>query len=250
MNVDGAAPRRLTRDPLPDSDPAFSPDGRRIAFRSDRRAGAAEIFTIDVDGTGLRRLTDAGPGLQSYQPSFGPDGRIAFTSDRDTTLDVGRRNEIFTMRCDGTRQRRVTRNDVNDSTPSWSPRGERIAFWSNEADSNIDVFTINSDGTDRRRLTDDEGNDLEPAFSPDGASIAFTSTRDGGDTSRSGDDAIWLMAADGSQQRRLTAGRQPAWGGGVARTDLSCQDEKTAERPRKSPKSSLEVTQTTQFEAS
>lgn len=250
MNVDGTAKKRLTRHPEPDSDPSFSPDGTRIAFRSDRRAAVAELWTMTVDGKALRRLTDAGPDeLQSYQPSFGPDGRLAFTSDRDTTKPLGARNEIWTMRCDGTTPRRLTDNAVNDSTPTWSPRGDRIAFWSNEAESNVDVWTMHPDGTARTRLTEDEGNDLEPAFSPDGASIAFTSTRDGGDTEHSGDDAIWLMAADGSHQRRLTAGRQPAWGGGIAQADLSCQDEKAPKSPRKSPESSLEVTQTTRLRA-
>ncbi|MGQ0467736.1 MAG: TolB family protein [Sporichthyaceae bacterium] len=250
MNVDGTGKKRLTRHVEPDSDPTFSLDGRHIAFRSDRRAGEAELWTMTVEGKNLRRLTNAGPkGLQSFQPSFGPDGRLAFTSDRDQTKPLGARNEIWTMGCDGSEPRRLTRNAVNDSTPAWSPRGDRIAFWSNQASSNVDIWTIKPDGTDRKRLTRDEGNDLDPAFSPDGASIAFTSTRDGGDTKNSGDDAVWLMRADGSQQRRLTSGKQPAWGGGVARKDLSCQDEKTPRGTQKEPESGLEVTETTRLRA-
>lgn len=246
MNVDGTAKKRLTKDLQPDSDPTFSPDGKKIAFRSDRRATVAEIWTMNADGTGLRRLTDAGRReLQSYQPSFGPGGRIAFTSDRDTTKPVGSRNEIWTMRCDGTGARRLTDNDFNDSVPSWSPGGDRIAFWSNESDGNIDIWAVNPDGTRRERLTRDEGNDTEPTFSPNGSRIAFTSTRDG-DPGASGDDAIWLMNADGSEPRRLTSGTLPSWGGGVpARTDLSCQDEKGSPQTSESPESAREVTQAT-----
>lgn len=208
MNIDGTGVRRLTRHEQPDSDPTFSPDGATIAFRSDRRAGAAEIWLLNLDGTGLRRLTDAGPEeRQSFQPSFGPDGRIAFTSDRDLSLPVGTRNEIFLMNRDGTGQRRVTRNAVNDSVPSFSPRGDRIAFWSNAAASNIDIWTISPDGAGRKRLTTHDANDLEPAFSPDGAWIAFASTRD------RGNHAVYLMRADGSGQRRLAGGRLPSWGG-------------------------------------
>ncbi|MGQ0844325.1 MAG: TolB family protein [Sporichthyaceae bacterium] len=252
MNVDGTGKKRLTRHSQPDSDPTFSADGSRIAFRSDRRGGAAEIWTMTVAGKDLRRLTDAGSGpeeRQSYQPSFGPAGRIAFTSDRDATAPNGARNEIWTMDCDGASPRRLTDNSVNDSTPSFSPRGDRIAFWSNEAQSNVDVWTVKSDGSDRRRLTTDEGNDLEPAFSPDGARIAFTSTRDG-DAKASGDDAVWTMNADGSAQRRLTAGKLPSWGGGIgAGTDLSCEDEKSPASTRKDPESGREVTQDTRFGA-
>lgn len=246
MNVDGTAKKRLTKHLQPDSDPTFSPDGKTIAFRSDRRATAAEIWTMNVDGTGLRRLTDAGrAGLQSYQPSFGPGGRIVFTSDRDATKPVGSRNEIWTMNCNGSAQRRLTDNAFNDSLPSWSPRGNRIAFWSNEADGNIDVWSVDPDGTRRERLTRDEGNDTDPTFSPDGSRIAFTSTRDG-DAKRSGDDAIWLMNADGSAPRRLTSGTLASWGGGfVARTDLSCQDDKGSARAPNGPESGADVPRAT-----
>lgn len=253
MNVDGSAKKRLTRHIQPDSDPTFSPDGRTIAFRSDRRAGAAEIWTMTVDGKHLRRLTDAGPDeLQSFQPSFGPDGRIVFTSDRDLTPPLGSRNEIWVMGCDGSAPLRLTDNRRNDSTPAWSPRGDRIAFWSNEAESNIDIWSIRPDGTDRRRLTTDEGNDLEPAFSPDGTHIAFRSTRDGGDEENSGDDTIWVMAADGSSPRRVTPGSLPSWGpapGKAGATGLSCQDQSGFREGRKSRENGPEVTQDTPLRA-
>jgi len=75
----------------------------------------------------------------------------------------------------------------------------RIAF-----DNFDDVWTIDPDGTDLTRLTDSPGPDFDPSWSPDGTRIAFRSER-------SGEPEIWVMNADGTEQRRLTAGLSPAW---------------------------------------
>ena len=94
--------------------PALSPDSRKIAFTS-TRDGNAEIYVMNADGGGLRRLTND-PSLDEY-PTWSPDGQwIAFHSDRDGDLD------IYIARPDGSDVRQLTDNDDIDMEPSWSPR--------------------------------------------------------------------------------------------------------------------------------
>lgn len=94
--------------------PALSPDGRKIAFASDRD-GNPEIYVIDVDGGNLRRLTDD-PAIDEY-PTWSPDGQwIAFHSNRDGDFD------IYIMRPDGSDLRRLTDDPADDMQPAWSPR--------------------------------------------------------------------------------------------------------------------------------
>jgi TolB protein len=93
-------------------DPAWSPDGRRIAFQS-KRDGNLEIYVINLDGTGLSRLTDH-PAADG-RPAWSPDGQwIAFESDRDGKLD------IYVMRADGSDVRRITSNAGKNGWPSWA----------------------------------------------------------------------------------------------------------------------------------
>ncbi len=94
--------------------PSLSPDGRKMAFTSDRD-GNLEIYAMDVDGGGVRRLTDD-PGNDEY-PTWSPDGQwIAFHSDRDGDFD------IYIVRPDGSDLRQLTDDDDNDMQPSWSPQ--------------------------------------------------------------------------------------------------------------------------------
>ena len=163
----------------------------RIAFV--RFAGGnREIFTINPDGSGLRRVTTNSANDRS--PSFSPDGRtIAFTSYR------GGRWGIYVMNADGTGERSVTVGgglivDSGDAL-DFSPDGERIVF-SGSTGVDADIYSIGVDGVGLAQLTDRPGSEYQPAWSPDGDRIAFiTSER-----------KIWIMNADGSGLTQLVPG--------------------------------------------
>ena len=168
VRSDGSGGVRLTDHPAKDLSPAWSPDGSRIAFTSDRD-GFTAIFVMNEDGSDLKRLTS--PTSNSESPAWSPDGReIAFVNDRDGNAD------IYVMRVDGTDVRRLTSSPAADFDPAWSADGSRIAF-SNELDKNAEIYVMSRDGSNATRLTTNNTWDGQPAWSPDGTRIAFAETR-------------------------------------------------------------------------
>ena len=127
-----------------------------------------------------------------------PNSKIAFTSKRDGNL------EIYIMNPDGSEQTRLTYNGIRDMSPSWSPDNTKIVFFSGTTIYDEKIHIMNIDGSNRINL-DSIG--FAPAWSPDGSKIAFTSFRDGY-------YAVYIMNADGSNQRKLadyTFGTGPSW---------------------------------------
>jgi TolB protein len=184
---------RLTRDNAHNANPAWSPDGRRIAFNSDRLGiGEADhdLWLVDSDASNLRRLT-LGPAIDT-DPAWAPDGRrIAFESDRAGNI------EIWSLdTSSGSEPARLTTSPGEDADPAWSPDGSRIAFLSTR-DGNREIYVMNADGSNQTRLTASPGADRHPSWSPDGRYIAF-------DSERNGNFEIYLMEADGSDERRMT----------------------------------------------
>jgi TolB protein len=191
INPDGTKKRRLTRHG--GEDPAWSPDGRRIAFV---RVADAAIYVLNVDGSGQHRLVSA-----SSSPAWSPDGRrIAFVRPRGNF----KYSEIWVVNADGTQRRRLTRN-TEDFAPDWSPDGRRIVFERGGV-GKLAIWVMNADGTGQRRLTRNAQNDQAPDWSPDGRRIVF------GRPSLFWSN-IWVMDADGSGQRKIGrgVGEDPTW---------------------------------------
>ena len=170
-------------------EPAWSPDGRRITFATERD-GDSEIYVMNADGSGVTRLTDN--GIRDGEPTWSPDGRrIAFASERDGGP------EIYVMNADGSDVVRLTDNSALDRSPAWSPDGRRIAFVSENSSFTANIYVMNADGSKVARLTESEAGAADPAWSPDGRKIAFASQ---GEESLN----IYVMNADGSDIARLS----------------------------------------------
>ena len=202
MNPDGTGQWGIDFTPG-DGDPAWSPDGTRIAFTTNRN-GDEDIYSMAPDGSGATELTFS--NAYDSDPAWSPDGKvIAFISFR------AEGSGIYVMNADGTDQHLLAGNVGYPSHPSWSPDGQSIAFQTYNYDyatgtnsSGIWIVT----GPSARPLT--QGPDNNPAWSPDGSKIAFDSTRD-----ESGNTDIYVMNADGTGITRLTKDvapdTQPEW---------------------------------------
>ncbi|HKX84425.1 MAG TPA: LpqB family beta-propeller domain-containing protein [Pyrinomonadaceae bacterium] len=240
MKTDGTGLVRLTNNAAIDASPAISPDGRKIAFTSDRD-GNYEIYVMNVDGTNQVRLTTN--AAADSGPSWNADGsKIAFTSTRDNN------NEIYVINADGTNPVNLTNSPtIQETQPSFSKDGAKVVFlsdaqiWVMDANGSNriqltnetvpltvnptfspdgtkiafrkvrDVHVMNPDGTNQVNITNSGTLDNEPSYSPDGTKIAFKSYRNS-------NFEIYTMNADGSNQTRLTnttaaiSDSEPNWG--------------------------------------
>jgi Tol biopolymer transport system component len=189
IDAGGGEPVRLT-DSLADADPAWSPDGSKIAFVGPARTGSngnLELHTMNVDGSGLTQITST-PGDES-DPSWSPDGNSIVVSRRDATD-----SDIFVIRVDGSGEQALTNDGFDDLDPAFSPDGTRIAFATTRDQVTAcrtkrsdcvpapEIYTMRADGSEQMRITvdiddDDQGccgsPDYEPTWSPDGTRIAF-----------------------------------------------------------------------------
>ncbi|MHC4259964.1 MAG: DUF5050 domain-containing protein, partial [Planctomycetota bacterium] len=197
MNADGSKLKRLTHKPFTaNSAISWSPDGKKIAFTSNRD-GNYEVYVMNPDGSKQKNLTNN--SAADFGSLWSPDGKkIAFNSKRD-----GNR-EIYVMNADGSEQTRLTNSPISAFGPSWSPDGKKIAFVSHHgskngvaANKNFEIHVMNADGSEQKRLTNSLGVDWLLSWSPDGKKIAFQSNRDG-------NEEIYVMNPDGSEQKNLT----------------------------------------------
>jgi TolB protein len=208
--------RAVVSDPGHDCGPAFSPDGKRLVWASNRDAGPTdpynlEIYVMDVRSGRTRRLTNY-RGFDTT-PAWSPDGKwIAFERELEEGTQNSGSRTIWKIRPDGSGLRQVTpSNPLQDrGFPAWSPDGKTIAFTAfDDLDyTDASIYTIDPDGKNLRLLTDDGG---YPSWSPDGKRIVFS----GFSHEPKGEPDLYVMNANGSHRRRLFkapgADYYPSW---------------------------------------
>ena len=244
VDVDGENLQQLTFNNVDDSDPEWSPDGKRILFVSDTKPQRPDLYIMNADGSDIQQLTKTEES--EFQPAWSPDGnRIAFssyippqiliinpngenlqelTSSQDFNMQpdwspdglniayiATRNNEpkIFRMDADGGNRTQLSIGDSFDTHPAWSPNGETIVFSSvPNPDADADLYLMNEDGSDLQQITDMEGFEIYPAWSPDGEMLVFTSNMDG-------DADLYIMKRDGTEIEKILENdvhdREPSW---------------------------------------
>ena len=174
QRVEGGSPQNLTEDsPVADTQPAFSPDGKQIAFRSERDGGG--LFLMGATGESVRRLTDDG-----YNPAWSPDGsEIVYALEPvDDPLRRSIVSQLWRVRvADGVR-RQIAAGDAVQ--PSWSPHDRRIAYWGiPEGSTRRVISTIPAGGGKPVPAVDDDHINWNPVWSPDGHYLYYVSDRIG-----------------------------------------------------------------------
>ena len=203
VNRDGSGLVRLTDSPEADDNPAWSPDGSKIAFRSFRDGRLGDIWVMSANGSSPVNLTpDPLPAVtDERRPAWSPDGTyIAFASNRGGTLD------IWTMRSDGSDLLQVTKDPDYDTEPTWSPTGTQIAFRRSNDDIS-DLMVVGARGNRLTRLSA-PGHELMPSWSPNGRIIAYSQFSPSGRNPQ-----IYTVRPDGSERMLRTT--NPTWNGGI-----------------------------------
>src|SRR5262245_12004557 len=175
-----------------DTQPAFSPDGQWIAFRSERDGGG--IFMMNARGEHVRRLV--GPGYY-YHPAWSPNG-LEIICTRENVVRPDERNagerQIWVVTVATGAIRPVTGEDA--AQPQWSPHQYRIAYWGARQDTRRDIWTRSTRGGEPVAVTNDDALDWNPIWSPDGRYLYFVSER-------AGSMNLWYVALDERTGRAL-----------------------------------------------
>jgi Tol biopolymer transport system component len=249
-DADGSNAKNITNDKADDFFPAWSPDGKKIAFSSTRVDGVQNIYVMDANGKGVTALTKGRDVCRC--PAWSPDGKkIVYARNSNGTT------QVFVMDADGKNDANLTNNTTFSADPAWSPDGKKIAYvtlkpgkagfsvdvmdadgknpkelycktnafgfvyptWSPDGKTivfaegtgnNIELYSMSPEGKDVKQLTKLGGQNSYATFSRDGKKIAFYH-RDGTNSS------VHVIDADGSNDKEVMSKAElPPEGGRVA----------------------------------
>jgi Tol biopolymer transport system component len=207
VKPDGTGQRQLIHvaDDKTAASPAWSPDGRRIAFQSNVD-GEFQLWVMNADGSGQARLL-SDPGYNHYQPSWSPDGARLVFSRCFAALGFDAYCDLATVSATGRGLRTLLGGNWIHSRPRYSPDGGKIVFASNRGGLLSAIWVMNANGSGVRRLTAPALEAFWPDWSPDGRHILFT------DFCCLAKSNVRVMNADGSGVRKLTHFTAPRQGG-------------------------------------
>ncbi len=211
--IGAGTPLRLTTNPAEDISPAWSPDGRYLAFIR-RSAGENGIFIVPALGGAERKLGQTGPNLSSQawsqcRLSWSPDGKFMALADRASPQD---RHAIFLLSVEDDEKQQLTSppGSSYDDFPAFSPDGQTLAFIRTNGLSSADLYLISMQGEELRRLTTDERRVHSLAWTADNREIVFSSNRGGG-------FSLWRVAVSGGTPERVAATGQNAYSPAISR---------------------------------
>ena len=206
---------RLTDDPARDSSPAWSGDGKRIVFYSNR-TGVDEIYAMDADGGDLIQLTEEPEVGFKGEPAWSPDGRqIAFTAFLEKArifafdVELAESQPFSPIRptTEGNPES-LSEQDKDSFAAAWSPDGRQIALVMEDVDGHLQVFTMDLTSGETHQVTRAPLDVYRSAWAPDGRWIAFSA-------SAGGNEEIYLISASGGGMTRLTNNpaldSEPSW---------------------------------------
>jgi Tol biopolymer transport system component len=174
QRVGGKNPVNLTKDsPVDDTQPAFSPDGEHIAFRSEREGGG--IFVMGATGESVKRLSNFG-----NNPAWSPDSKEIGCADEgpvDPAVRSTSNSRVWAVNVATGERRQVTKEDAIQ--PNWSPHGDRIVYGGRRNAAQRDIWTIPAGGGEPTEVTNDQAIEGSPVWSPDGKYLYFSSDRAG-----------------------------------------------------------------------
>lgn len=174
QRVGGKNPVNLTKDsPADETQPAYSPDGNFIAFRSERTPSG--IYVMEATSENVRRVSDFG-----FSPAWSPDGKELVVSIAPPEVSVRSSipSALWIINLESGAKRLLTEGDAVQ--PNWSPNGDRIAYWGlRQGGGQRDIWTIPAQGGDPVPVTNDLALDWNPSWSPDGKHLYFASDRGG-----------------------------------------------------------------------
>lgn len=198
-DIDDKEQKNLTnKEGAWDGDPAWSPDGKKIAFAS-TRDGNYEIYLIDVDGKNVKRLTES-KGDDRF-PNWSQDGKkIVFMSESKKSGSP----EIYIMDADGKNPKQLTNNTHNEWSPVYSPDGKKIVFGSDREKNKPAIYIMDIDGKNQEKIADSIAHHKAASWSSDGKKIVF-------EVEKEGKHEIYVMDVDGKNLTKIADGEQPAW---------------------------------------
>lgn len=233
MRAEGSGVKKLTNSKSASGDAAWSPNGRLIAFDSDRgsRKGYTSLYVMNANGRNVRRITKPAAPLSDYEPRFSPDGtHLVFSRARGTADQAPA--AVFTIRLNGSGLHRLTSFALRAGATDWSPDGKSIVFEAYPNGPYGDIYTVAAAGGTPTNVTHDTTGQADPVWSPDGQKILFL---DNGFVNGVGRTGLATMSPDGSNRHFISTknveAHQPDWES-IPAAQLSAARKRPASAPR------------------